>query len=110
MHISAYTHLDASFQGSTTTTKPLIADRLTHDMILSWQDCIELRIVSATFPIPTHLGQVAEIHNEAEAIRENIINKFEIIHDDISHNKILKDPTKIKVQDTKITPYKASTR
>ena len=106
MHTSGYTHLNASFQGSTTTTKALIADRLSHNMILSWQDCIKLRIVPMTFPLSTHLGQVAEIHNKAEAIRDKQIRDH---LGDISHNKILTDPTKINLRDTKITQYRAST-
>ena len=79
MHISGFVHLNASFQGSTTATKALIANRLSHDMILSWQDCIKLRNVPETFPLPSNLGQVNEIHNEAEATKETLTNKFKIV-------------------------------
>lgn len=63
-------------------------------MIQSWQDCIQLRIVPKTFPPPLNLGEMNEIHNKAEEIKKTITNKFEIIQDDISTNKILMDPTK----------------
>ena len=91
---NSYTYLNASFQGRTRVIKALIANRLSHDMIQSWQDCIQLRIVPKTFPPPLNLGEMNEIHNKAEEIKKTITNKFEIIQDDISTNKILMDPTK----------------
>ena len=109
MHISGYVHLNPILKESTTATRALIANRLSHDMILSWQDCIQLKIVPETFPLPSNLGQVNEIHNKVETIKETLTNKFEIIRDDISLSKILTDPIYTKLWDTKITPYRAST-
>ena len=90
MKISGQTNLKASYRDRTTSSTALIAKRLSHEMILSWRDCVQLRIIQRLFPLPENTGQIKEIHNEAEAIKETIINKFKIIWDDISH-KILTD-------------------
>ena len=70
-------------------------------MILSWRDCIQLEIIPNTFPLSNQEGQINEIQSEAEAIKEAVTNKFNIIRDNISHNKILTEPAKVKLKDTK---------
>ena len=60
-------------------------------------------------PTTRTVRQVHDIHTEAETIRETIANKYDIIRDDISHNKILSEPAKVKLKDTKIIPYRVST-
>ena len=49
-----------------------------------------------------------KLHNEAETVKETITNKFKIIRDDISLNKILMEPTKVKLKDATVTPYRVS--
>ena len=99
----------SSHRGRTITTTALITDKLSHEMILSWRDCIQQQIVPQPFPLPNQEGQINEIQSEAEAIKEAITNKFNIIRNNISHNKILTEPGKVKLKDTKIIPYRAST-
>ena len=90
-------------------TRQAHAEKLCHEMIISWRDCIRLEVILKTFPISPEPGYVNEIQNEADAIKETISNKYYIIRDDISHNKILTEPTKLQLKDTKIIPYRAST-
>ena len=72
-------------------------------MILSWRNCIKLKIVPNTFRL-AKIGEVNDIQTEAEVIKETITNKYDIIRDNISHNKILTEPAKVKIKDIKIIP------
>ena len=75
--------LKASHRGRTIQTTVLVAEKLSHEMILSWGDCIELNIVPNMLPLPKQEGQINEIQTEAEAIKEMITDKLDIIRDDI---------------------------
>ena len=78
-------------------------------MLISWKDCIRLEVILKSFPLSPKTGHVNEIHSKADTIKEMITNKYDIIRNNISHNKILTEPAKVKLIDTKIIPYRAST-
>ena len=92
--------LKAIHKRRTIRTTALVVEKLRHKMILLWRDCIELNIVLNMFPLPKQGGQINEIQTEAEAIKETISNKYNIIRD-------LTEPAKNKGM--KIIPYRAST-
>ena len=47
---SSQTH--ATCNGKKTEIEALIAQRLTHDMIVSWKDCVSLGMLPVTLPLP----------------------------------------------------------
>ena len=100
MKIIGQIALRISHRGRTIQVTALVADKLCHEMIISWQDCIHLQVVPNIFPIPPDPGNINGIQNEADAIKETITNKYVIIRDDISHNKILTKPAKVKLTKT----------
>ena len=89
MKMMGQVSLKASHRGRMIHTTALVAEKLSHDMILLWKDCIELDIVPNTLPLPKTDWHINEIQKEVEAIKETISNKYDMIRDDISHNKIL---------------------
>ena len=88
--------LSISHRGRTIKAMAPFEERLTHKMIISWRDCHRLEVVPNKFPLPPTIRKVNDICTEAETIRETITNKYNIIRDNISNNKILMELAKVK--------------
>ena len=69
MPIIGTTTMIAGYSGVTQPLKALIAECLTHDMIVSWRDCIKFNILHKIFLLPPSAGNINSTDNKAEAIK-----------------------------------------
>ena len=107
MATSGFAKLNTTLQGKTTQITAILADYLSHDMLLSWKDCIALNIIQSNFPLPTHVA--ANVESEASAIKNILCNEYSILRDEITSELIKTPPIKVKLKDGPIKAFKATT-
>ena len=78
--------LTINHRGKTIKALGLVAEKLCHEMLISWKDCIRLEVIPKSFPMPPETGHVNEIQSKADTIKEMITNKYDIIRDYSCHN------------------------
>ena len=58
--------LTINHRGKTIKAHSLVAEKLCHEMLISWKDCIQLEIIPKCFLLPPETGHVNEIQSEAD--------------------------------------------
>ena len=119
MAVAGVVHLNARLSGRRANLRVLVVPDLNQDMLLSWQDCISLGIISESFPLPVNLGQVHSTSpdrgstpsddSQASQIKQEILQEFpNTVQDSLSPFPINSGKMHITLKDGPITPYRAS--
>ena len=85
MPITGTTTTIASYNSVKKPLSALVAKRLTHDMIVSWRDCIRFNIIPSTFPLPPSTVNINSTQEEAEAIKLATYSKLGIHRKPTTH-------------------------